>query len=153
MFENFREMCLNHYGLDPAHYRTLPNFAWSAFSAMTGVRLQQIHNRDMKEMIEKGLRGGMTQCSYKKVEANNKYMNETYDENKPSSFISYLDANNLYGWAMTKKLPYDNFNWDYSFLTDKTLLNYDEDSDEGYILEVDLEYTEKLIISIGIVHF
>ncbi len=66
----------------------------------------------------------MTQCSYKKVEANNKYMNETYDENKPSSFISYVDANNLYGWAMTKKLPYDNFNWGYSFLTDKTILNY-----------------------------
>ena len=95
-------------------------------------------------MIEKGLRGGMTQCSYKKVEANNKYMNETYDENKPSSFISYFDANNLYGLAMTKKLPYDNFKWDYSFLTDKKILNYDEDSDEGYILEVDLQYPEQL---------
>ena len=144
VFENFREMCLNYYGLDPAHYITLPNFAWSAFLAMTGVRLQQIHNRDMYEMIEKGLRGGMTQCSYKKVEANNKYMNETYDENKPSSFISYFDANNLYGLAMTKKLPYDNFKWDYSFLTDKKILNYDEDSDEGYILEVDLKYPEQL---------
>ena len=144
VFENFREMCLNYYGLDPAHYITLPNFAWSAFLAMTGVRLQQIHNRDMYEMIEKGLRGGMTQCSYKKVEANNKYMNETCDENKPSSFISYFDANNLYGLAMTKKLPYDNFKWDYSFLTDKKILNYDEDSDEGYILEVDLQYPEQL---------
>ena len=144
VFESFREMCLNYYGLDPAHYITLPNFAWSAFLAMTGVRLQQIHNRDMYEMIEKGLRGGMTQCSYKKVEANNKYMNETYDENKPSSFISYFDANNLYGLAMTKKLPYDNFKWDYSFLTDKKILNYDEDSDEGYILEVDLQYPEQL---------
>ena len=144
VFENFREMCLNYYGLDPAHYITLPNFAWSAFLAMTGVRLQQIHNRDMYEMIEKGLRGGMTQCSYKKIEANNKYMNETYDENKPSSFISYFDANNLYGLAMTKKLPYDNFKWDYSFLTDKKILNYDEDSDEGYILEVDLQYPEQL---------
>ena len=144
VFENFREMCLNYYGLDPAHYITLPNFAWSAFLAMTGVRLQQIHNRDMYEMIEKGLRGGMTQCSYKKVEANNKYMNETYDENKPSSFISYFDANNLYGLAMTKKLPYDSLKWDYSFLTDKKILNYDEDSDEGYILEVDLQYPEQL---------
>ena len=144
VFENFREMCLNYYGLDPAHYITLPNFAWSAFLAMTGVRLQQIHNRDMYEMIGKGLRGGMTQCSYKKVEANNKYMNETYDENKPSSFISYFDANNLYGLAMTKKLPYDNFKWDYSFLTDKKILNYDEDSDDGYILEVDLQYPEQL---------
>ena len=71
-------------------------------------------------------------------------MNETYDENNPSSFISYFDANNLYGLAMTKKLPYDNVKWDYSFLTDKKILNHDEDSDEGYILEVDLQYPEQL---------
>ena len=55
-------------------------------------------------MIEHGLRGGMIQCSFKKVKANNKYMNEGYDKSKPSSYISYLDANNLYGLAMCKKL-------------------------------------------------
>ena len=68
----------------------------------------------MYEMIENGLRGGMTQCSYKKVEANNKYMNEEFDKSKPSSYICYLGANNLYGLAMCKKLLYDNFNWHYN---------------------------------------
>ena len=113
VFENFRDMCLNYYGLDPAYYVTLPNYSWNVFLYMTGVRLEQIHNRDMYEMIENGLRGGMTQCTYKKVEANNKYMKEQYDETQPSSCISYLDANNLYCLAMCKKLPYDNFQWHY----------------------------------------
>ena len=53
VFENFRDMCLNYYGLDPAHYIALPNYFWSAFLSLTGVRLQQIHNKDMDEMIEK----------------------------------------------------------------------------------------------------
>ena len=92
---NFRDMCLNYYGLDPAYYITLPNYSWNAFLSLTGARLQQIHIKEIYEMIEHGLRGGMTQCSHKKVEANNKYMNEDYDKSKPSSYISYLDANNL----------------------------------------------------------
>ena len=144
VFENFRDMCLNYYGLDPAHYITLPNYSWSAFLSLTGVRLQQIHNKDMYEMIEKGLRGGMTQCAHKKVEANNKYMNEQYDKSKPSSYISYLDANNLYGLAMSKKLPFDNFNWYFSRMDEKKILSYSDDDDKGYISEVDLEYPKEL---------
>ena len=97
LVENFRDMCLNYNGLDPAYYITLPNYSWKAFLSLTGVRLQQIHIKEMCEMIEHGLRGGMTQCSFKKVEANNKYMNEDYDKSRPSSYTSYLDANNLYG--------------------------------------------------------
>ena len=144
VFENFRDMCLNYYGLDPAHYITLPNYSWSAFLSLTGVRLQQIHNKDMYEMISKGLRGGMTQCAHKKVEANNKFMNEQYDLSKPSSYISYLDANNLYGLAMSKKLPFDKFNWYFSRMDEKKVLSYSDDDDEGYILEVDLEYPKEL---------
>ena len=71
VFENFREMCLNYSALGPAHYITLPN-CLVGFLSMTGIRLKQKHNKDMYEMIEKGLRGGMMQCSYKKVAANNK---------------------------------------------------------------------------------
>ena len=92
MTENFRDMCLNYYGLDPAYHLTLPNYSWNAFLSLTGVRLQQIHLKEMHEMIANGLRGGMTQCSFKKVEANNEYMNQDYDKSKPSSCISYLDA-------------------------------------------------------------
>ena len=95
-------------------------------------------------MIEKGLRGGMTQCTYKKVEANNKYMNEQYDKSKPSSYISYLDANNLYGLAMCKKLPYKNFEWNYTKITENKILNYTDNDEVGYILEVDLEYPEEI---------
>ena len=116
VFEDFRDMCLNYYGLDPAYYLTLPHYSWNAFLSLTGVKLQQIHIKEMYEMIENGLRGGMTQCSFKKVEANSKYMNEDYDKSKPSSYISYLDANNLDGFAMCKKLPYDDFKWYYSVL-------------------------------------
>ena len=144
VFENFRDMCLNYYGLDPAYSITLPNYSWNAFLSLTGVRLQQIHIKEMYEMIEKGLRGGMTQCSFKKVEANNKYMNEDYDKSKPSSYISYLDANNLYGLAMCKKLPYDDFKWHYGRMDEKRVMKYCDDDDIGCILEVGLDYPKEL---------
>ena len=76
----------------------------------------------------------------KKVEANNKYMNEQFDMSKPSSYISYVDANNLYGLAMSKKLPFDNFNWYFSTMDEKKVLSYSDDDNKGYIFEVDLEY-------------
>ena len=144
VFENFRDMCLNYYGLDPAYYLTLPNYSWNAFLSPTGVKLQQIHIKEMYEMIENGLRGGMTQCSFKKVEANKKYMNEDYDKSKPSSYISYLDANNLYGLAMCKKLPYGDFKWHYGRMDEKRVMKYSDDDDTGYILEVDLDYPKEL---------
>ena len=144
VFENFRDVCLNYYGLDPASYITLPNFSWNVFLYKTGVRLEHIHIQEMYEMIEKGLRGGMTQCSHKLVEANNKYMKEDYDKSKPSSFISYLDANNLYGLAMCKKLPLNNFKWHYNKIDEKKIMKYSDDGDVGYILEVDLEYPKEL---------
>ena len=67
-------MCLEYYGLDPAHYYTLPNYAWDAMLKMTKIELEQIHDRDTYEMIEKGKRGGMCQVSHKYVKANNKCM-------------------------------------------------------------------------------
>ena len=105
VFENFRDLCMEYYGLDPAHYYTLPNFAWDAMLLKTGVEIEQLHDQEMFEMVEKGMRGGMCQVSHKLAVANNKYMGEAYDENKPSNYISYLDANNLYGLAMSQKLP------------------------------------------------
>ena len=66
---------------------------------------------------------------------------KNYDKNKESSYIQYLDANNLYGWAMSQKLPVNGFKW----INDvKFIKNYDEDSDKGYILEVDVKYSKKL---------
>ena len=85
-------------------------------------------------MIENGIRGGISQCSNRHAKAN-KYMGDNFDENKDSVFIQYLDANNLYGWAMSKYLPYDGFKWSS---TNIDVLNIPDDSPKGYILEVDL---------------
>ena len=96
-------------------------------------------------MVEKGIRGGMCHAIHKYAKANNKYM-KNYDEKEESSSIQYLDANNLYGWAMSQRLPVSGFKWkkNKSKFTEEFIKNYDEDSDKGYILDVDVEYPEEL---------
>ena len=110
VFENFRSIALEQYQLDPCHYVFLPSFSWDAMLKMTGVKLQLLSDPEMHLMIEKGIRGGFSAIVHRFAEANNPLMS-TYDEKKPTSYISYLDANNLYGWAMSQKLPIDNFKW------------------------------------------
>ena len=147
VFENFRDLCLEYYGLDPAHYFTLPNFAWDAMLLKTGVILEPLTDQSMYEMIEKGLRGGMCQVSHKEAKANNKYikyMNDDYDEQKPSNYINYLDANNLYGLAMSMKLPIGELKWIKKILTEKMIMDWRENDDNAYILEVDLEYPKEI---------
>ena len=144
VYENFRKQCLTDYELDPAHYYTLPNFAWDAMLLKTGIELELLHDEELYNMVEKGLRGGMVQCAYKKAIANNKYMGEDYDKSKPSSYISYLDANNLYGLAMCKKLPYKNIKFVKDNFTEEDIKYYNSDySSKGYILDVDLEYPKE----------
>ena len=96
-------------------------------------------------MVEEGLRGGICNSIHRHVKANNKYM-ENYDKNKESSYIQYLDANNLYGLAMSQKLPKNNFKWveDTSRINEEFIKNYNENSSKGYILEVDVKYPKKL---------
>ena len=142
VFENFRDMCLSYYGLDPVYYYTLPNFAFDAMLKLTGIEIDLVYNQEMYEMIEAGLRGGMTQTTCKKVEANNKYMGSDYDKNKASSYINYLDANNLYGLSMIQKLPYRSLKWEDK-ITEDDIINY-ENGRTGFILEVDLEYPKEL---------
>ena len=142
VFENFRDMCLSYYGLDPVYYYALPNFAFDAMLKLTGIDIDLVYNQEMYEMIEAGLRGGMTQTTCKKVEANNKYMGSEYDSSKESSYINYFDANNLYGLSMIQKLPYRSLKWDDK-ITEEDIINYDNGR-TGYILEVDLEYPKEL---------
>ena len=94
---------------------------------------------------EQSIRGGICNKVHSYVEANNKYM-KNYDKNKESSFLMYVDANTLYGWAMTKKLPVDGFKWvdDLSMFTEDFIKNYDEEGDVGYLLVVDIEYPKTL---------
>ena len=96
-------------------------------------------------MFEKGIRGGMCQASYTHAKANNKYI-KNYDKNKESSYLEYVNANNLYGFAMSKKLPVDEFKWvdDLSIFTEDFIKNYDEEGDTGYLFVVDLEYPKNL---------
>ena len=96
VFENFRKTCLKHYKLDPAHYYTSPGLAWDACLKETGQHLQLLSDYDMLMMFERGIRGGITHISKRYAEANNKYM-KNYNPEKESSYIQYLDANNLYG--------------------------------------------------------
>ena len=99
----------------------------------------------MLMMVEKGIRGGICQAVYRYAKANNKYMEKEYDENIELSHLGYLDANNLFGWAMSQKLPVDGFKWvkDQSKFNESFIKNYDENNDKGYILEVDVECPKK----------
>ena len=144
VFENFRKTCLQYYKLDPCHYFTSPGLSWDAMLKMTNIQLELMTDIDMFQFIEKGMRGGISYIANRYGKANNKYMRE-YDENAPSKYIMYLDANNLYGWAMSQNLPTGGFKW----LTEKqinkiNLAQYNEDSNKGLILEVDLEYPKEL---------
>ena len=91
-------------------------------------------------IVEKGIRGGMCQTIHRYAKANNKYM-KNYDEIIISSYLMYLDANNLYGWAMSQKLPVNGFKWvrKLSKFHEFSIKNYTETSNKGYFLEVDVE--------------
>ena len=101
IFENFRETCLKHYQLDPAHFYTAPGLAWIAALKLTKIKLELLTDLDMFLMFKKGIRGGITQAVQCYAEANNKYMGDLYNPEEESSYLHYLDANNLYGWAMS----------------------------------------------------
>ena len=135
-------MCLKFYGLDPCHYFSSPGLSWDAMLKMTGVKLEKISDIDKYLFIEKGLRGGISYIAKRCAKANNKYMND-YDPKKPSQFITYLDMNNLYGWAMSEYLPYEGFKWlknsdgfDVNSISEKSPI--------GYILNVNLKYPDEL---------
>ena len=146
-FENFRDRCINTYKLDPAHSLSAVGLAWQTCLKKTGVKLELLTDNDMFTMIEEGIRGGMCNAVYRHAKANNKYM-KNYNKNIESSYLMYLDTNNLYGWAMSKRLSADSFKWikkdNLSKFNEKFIKDYDENSDKGYILEVDVEYPKNL---------
>ena len=132
----FRKTCKKTYGLDTCHYYTSPGLAWDVMLKYTKVEIDLVSDPDMYMMIEKGIVGGISTITKRYAVANNKYV-ENYDESKDSVFIPYLDANNLYGWAMDKPLPHKNFRW----MSEEELKDWDS---RPCILEVDLEYPEEL---------
>lgn len=148
VFENFRAVCKNIYKLDPSHYFTAPGLSWDAMLKITKVELDLLTDLEMYNFCKKGIRGGIVQCSKRHTIANNKYLVD-FDESKPTEYLMYLDANNLYGWAMSQYLPKNNFKWvegkEFDGLCiENNIVSLVDDSPIGYIYEVDLDYPEHM---------
>ena len=142
VFEAFRDTCLKHYKLDPAHFYTSPGLAWHACLKCTGIRLELLTDPDMLLMFERGIRGGITQAVRKYTSANNKYMGDKFNPNKDTTYLQYLDANNLYGWAMSQPLPTGGFKW--ADVNPNEISELATRNDKGYLLEVDVSYPKEL---------
>ena len=143
VFENFRDVCKKNYDLDPAWYYSAPGLAWDALLKVTDIKLQLLTDPDMLLMFERGIRGGISTISNRYARANNIYMGEEYLKGETDRYITYLDANNLYGWAMSRAMPTHGFKW----MTDKELADWKTTATAGgggCILEVDLEYPTAL---------
>ena len=134
---------MKHYKLDPCHYYTAPGLAWDACLKETKQNLELLKDYDMLMMFERGIRGGITHISKRYASANNKYMKD-FDKSKPSTFIQYLDANNLYGWAMSQKLPTHGFKWIDVSKSEVLKILEKKDTNRGFIFEVELDYPVSL---------
>ena len=138
VFENFRKVCQEKYGLDPAHYYSAPGLSWDALLKKTGVELELLTDLDMHLFIERGMRGGITMVGKRYAKANNPLI-EGYNPAEPTNYITYLDANNLYGWAMSQPLPKSGFHWKRVMPTEEQIMKMKWNAKKGWILEVDLE--------------
>ncbi len=146
VFENFRNLCMKDYFLDPAHYISSPQLSWDAMLRQSGVELELICDPEMFKMVDGGIRGGVVMISKRFARANNKYLGAAlHDPSKPTTFINYVDANNLYGWAMSQTLPHHSFKWlieaEWQQLDWTTLT---ADRAIGYFVECDLDYPAEL---------
>ena len=154
IFESFRKVCLDNYGLDPAHFYTAPGLAWKACLKKTGVNLELLKDPDMLLMFERGIKGGITQLVHKWAIVNNPYVGCEYDPLRPTNYLQCLDANNLYGWAMSQPLPTGEFKWVYIEnlkqevrelkRTIDMMVRNSNNRGFGYVSEVDVKYPREL---------
>jgi hypothetical protein len=143
----YRSVCRKIYKLDPWWYVTAPSLAWQAALKFTGQELQLITDVDMYSFFRSGIRGGMSFIANRAAKANNMFMAD-FDPDAQSSFIEHLDANNLYGWSMSRFLPTGGFRWVPEAELASVMGGYcgglSLDYHKGYVLEVDLEYNDRL---------
>ena len=147
----FREICLKTYSLDPCHYYTAPGLTWDAGLKYTKVTLDLLTEEDKFLFVEDGIRGGISMITHRYAKANHPDLEDIgyYDKEKPLCNILYLDANNLYGWAMMQCLPVADFQWltrddIKAKMTLSKIRSLPHDSERGYILEVDMHLPEEL---------
>ena len=146
VFENFRNKFIEIYEPEPAHFLSAPGLAWQACLKKTGVKLELLTDIDILLMVEKGTQGEICHAIHNRyAKANNKYM-KNYDKDIESSYLKYVDANNLYGWAMPQKLPVNGFEWvkELSKFKEDFIKNYYEDSNKRYFPEIVVEYPKNL---------
>ena len=129
----FRKMCLNYYNIDPFHCYTAPGFSWQASLRMTGQELELLDNSTIHQFFERGVRGGISMITQRHAEADSTHS------------LLYIDANNLYGWAMSQSLPTGNFSMTSGdYFHNLNVLSIADDAPRGCVLEVDLEYPVEL---------
>lgn len=144
IFQNFRSTCLKTYKLDAAHFYTFPGMSFSACLRQTGVELELLTDPDMLHFFKSSVRGGVSSCVCRKSIANNLFLQD-YDPSQPTKYIMYLDATNLYGYAMSQYLPQKDFVWlSNQEIENLNIMNISDTSTKGYVLEVDLEYPQNL---------
>ena len=144
VFENFTNVCLKEYKLEPCYFVSAPGLAWTAMLKLTKVKLELLTDVDMLLIFEEGTRGGISQAVHKYETANNKYM-KSFNNILASTCLQYLDANNLYGWAMCKTLPIGGFKWiDVKEYTEEKIKSYDDNNSTGALLKVYIEYPKEL---------
>ena len=145
VFESFRNATLSTLGLDPAYYVSAPQLSWDCMMKMTGCQLTLLSDPAMFTVINTNLRGGICMISKRYAKANNRYMGDAYDPTEPESYILYVDANNLYGMAMSEPLPYDEFKWmSAADCADIDWTAQTVDQLYGYFVECDLHYPDQL---------
>ena len=141
VFEKFRNNSIKNYGLCPSHYLNAAALSWDAMLNTTKVKLELISDPDMYIFFEEGMRGGVSYISNRNTKASNKYLKSYYPKQE-SKHIKYLDANNLYGYAMSKFLPTCGFKQIDCKEFDSN--KYTSNSSKGCVLKVDLEYPKEL---------
>ncbi|KAE9521636.1 hypothetical protein AGLY_017932 [Aphis glycines] len=143
VFENFRDLCLSTLELDPAYYMTAPGFAYDCMLKYTKIELERLKCPNMLLFIENSIRGGITQSTKRYAKANIPNIEGlNYNSNEPITWLTYLDCVNLYGKSMLTELPFKDFEWVDDLNIDVTKIA--DDSEVGYILEVDVDYPKNL---------
>ena len=144
-FEEFRKTCLEFYSLDPLHCYTTPGLAWNAALRMSPVDLQLIADRDLYHFVDNSIRRGISMIFTRHAQANIPSFPGTYDANLPKQDLVYLDANNLYGCAISQSFPTHGFFFlQQEEISALRLQDLSDDDEDGYILEVDLHYPTSL---------